>query len=488
MKNNPIRIIALFLSVLMLLAGCANAQNDASTTGKPDLSSEASATAADITEEEITEAVQTESAHTETNAATDIPTDKRTEPISTETDKATEKQTETDAPQTEPATEIKTEPVTEKQTEKATERVTEPVTERQTEPVTEKQTEPVTEKVTDPVTEPVTEPVTDEPEPVPTVLPDMPKSSSSLSYDFALTLLNFAGVSNESGMVSRLKAAGLTHVLSMNFTKAPNDASHTCAYVVGKCVRNGKEVYVVAVRGTSGGEWLSNFDFAPSHDNETQYAENFLYCAEDIFEHIKGYLNASSDSQIVVCGHSRGAAAANLLGVLLDREYGKERVYAYTFATPYTVRGAAAEIEYDNIFNFINPDDIVTYIPPSEYGFKRAGRDIILPSGGENADVIKALSDITKVVPDIRSYYENRYSLTGPGLSEDGSTVYELFVNTITGFVDGTYDIEIPMIMPTSDLYPVMQLFYKFYKIKTMMAIRNAHEPDTYLALINQIR
>ncbi len=481
MKNSLLKITVILLAVMMILSSCANSPADV-TTDKPDIPTEAPSTEAYITEADQTEPPGTESAvpQTEPYSETAGPTAAQTTEKATETEKQTE-------PPTEPATEPPTEPVTEKQTEKVTEkvteRVTEPVTERQTEPATE----PATDPITDPVTEPVTEPVTDELDPTPTILPHMPNKSTTLSYDFALTLLDFASGGGETATASRLKSAGLTHIYSGNYTKPSDDTSHTCAYVVGKGERNGKEVYVVVIRGTSGGEWVSNFDFAPSHDNGTQYAENFLYCAQDIYDHIKGYLNKSSDSQIVVCGHSRGAAAANLLGVLLDREYGKDRVYAYTFATPTTVRGAAAEIKYDNIFNFINPDDVVTYIPPAEYGYKRAGIDIILPTSGTNQDVIEGLSSVAAVVPDIKSYYENRYSLTGPGLSEDGSTVYELFINTIIGVVDGSYDIVIPTIMPTSDLYPFMELFYRFYKIKTLLTVRAAHEPDTYETLIKQI-
>ena len=329
--------------------------------------------------------------------------------------------------------------------------------------------------------------MTDEPTPQPTVLPDMPDKSSTLSYDFALTLLDFASGGGEAATVTRMRDAGITHILSMNYTKPSSDTSHTCAYVVGKCVRNGKNVYVVVVRGTSGGEWTSNFDFAPSHDNDTQYAENFLYCAQDIYEHIKAYLKSYPTSQVVVCGHSRGGAAANLLGVLLNNEFGKERVYAYTFATPTTVRGDAAKVEYDNIFNFINPDDAVPCLPLAEYGYVRAGKDIMLRGTGMNKSAIKSLSNIYSVAPTIKQYYEEKHALDGPGLSEDGMSVFDLVLELIGSISGSSYTLNMPEISQDSDMYPIKQMLDKFTNILTLVSVKTAHEPGTYKDLIKRL-
>ena len=78
-------------------------------------------------------------------------------------------------------------------------------------------------------------------------------------------------------------------------------------------------ILIVAVRGTDGaGAWASNFDVTPSRDFDSPYAENFDLCARDILGTLEPYL--TDEPLVLVCGHSRGAACANLLGLLLQDE------------------------------------------------------------------------------------------------------------------------------------------------------------------------
>ena len=88
-----------------------------------------------------------------------------------------------------------------------------------------------------------------------------------------------------------------------NFDKADDDISHTCAYTLAKrTIAIGgvnRMLYVIAVRGTYGGEWYSNFDFAPSHTDNGAFAENFLFAAEDVLIGIKDYVDISENPFIV---------------------------------------------------------------------------------------------------------------------------------------------------------------------------------------------
>lgn len=91
----------------------------------------------------------------------------------------------------------------------------------------------------------------------------------------------------------------------------------------------------------------------------------------------------TDDTVIFVCGHSRGAAVANLLAVELEQILhwmdSEAKVCAYTFAAPNAAGAARARVtECNTIFNIINPYDLVTLVPFAEWGFDRYGKDIML--------------------------------------------------------------------------------------------------------------
>ena len=63
-----------------------------------------------------------------------------------------------------------------------------------------------------------------------------------------------------------------------------------------------------------------------------------------------------------------------------------ESVRAYGFATPNCTSAAdARDARYDNIFNLLNPSDVVTMLPPVTWGYQRYGRDVRLPQTGADA-------------------------------------------------------------------------------------------------------
>lgn len=106
----------------------------------------------------------------------------------------------------------------------------------------------------------------------------------------------------------------------------------------------------------------------------------------------KGYIpfNNISNPIFLVTGHSLGAAVANLLAEHLiscdntnhcpgSRKI--EDIYAYTFATPKTVKNKPGK-DYKNIFNILNNNDIVPLVPTNilalnwaDNGWTRHGRD-----------------------------------------------------------------------------------------------------------------
>ena len=261
----------------------------------------------------------------------------------------------------------------------------------------------------------------------------LPADSSVFSADCAKKALVLCTGHKEERQAELLTDAGFTVLLQKNYDKDPSDFSYTSAYTLAKknIVRAGTErdLFIVTIRGTSGGEWYSNFDFAPSRTEDTSFAENFLFTAEDIFLGIQPELAASAAPLVLVCGHSRGGAGANLLGLLLNSALGAENVFVYTFAAPATVKGDGVTENCENIFNIINTSDLVPTLPLEQWGYSRLGTDILLGENGAKTDAADEFSDILfKISPTPSSYYNDRHSLTEEGLSDDGMTSFELML------------------------------------------------------------
>ena len=260
----------------------------------------------------------------------------------------------------------------------------------------------------------------------------LPDDSSTYSMQLSAKLVTISSGHLKENTEALLGTAGFEVLLACNFDKGAEDLSHTCAYTVAKgdVTLNGaqREAIMIVVRGTGDGEWYSNFDFSAAQDDSSTFADNFLYAAEDVFMGAKDYIDESEDPLIIVTGHSRGAACANLLGVLLTESYGSENVYAYTFATPNTVKADSFDNIYTNIFNLINPNDIVPELPLHSWGYERAGVDIVLGTTDEAfaKKIQNAAEVIYEIAPTVTQYYSERHSITSKGLSDEGITPFDL--------------------------------------------------------------
>ena len=206
-------------------------------------------------------------------------------------------------------------------------------------------------------------------------------AGSSAAFDpaFAQRALSIAELcSNPDLQKAMLKQQGYDMIGMYNYRRPDDDDSHVAAYTVfEKTEESGRKDVIISIRGTGDDEWKLNLDVMPSGRYDLDYAENFFLAAQDILDTHETYLDGLHDAAFLVTGFSRGAAVANVLGASLTDRFGDENVFVYTFATPRTVRGDFAS--YDNIFNVINPADIITYLPLPQWGFERYGTDIILP-------------------------------------------------------------------------------------------------------------
>ena len=125
-----------------------------------------------------------------------------------------------------------------------------------------------------------------------------------------------------------------------------------------------KPLVVVDVRGSvTISDWIN--DVMTQFDSENN---RFAAFADEIFTNVENYLSSTGVQNpiILVTGHSMGAAIANILAARLNEIMDPGNVYAYTFATPRTVNEAVSgnqAVNYPNIFNILNSNDVVTYVP-----------------------------------------------------------------------------------------------------------------------------
>lgn len=165
------------------------------------------------------------------------------------------------------------------------------------------------------------------------------------------------------------------------------------------------DVLIVAIRGTFGrDEWLSNMNACNSWGKNADadpsqipiLHEGFRIAADALEADLEKYIASNridlANAVILITGHSRGAAVANILGARLNEAaagtrtgqfsaINRNNLHVYTFATPNTVLrygvDAGSSI-YGNIFNIINPEDMVPLVPLANWCYRRYGRDLFL--------------------------------------------------------------------------------------------------------------
>ena len=158
-----------------------------------------------------------------------------------------------------------------------------------------------------------------------------------------------------------------------------------------------REIFFLMVRGTNGtnAEWSSNFDIGADTANyyamtgehpdwETKHnhkgfdvaATRIMKAFDEYVDNLirDGKINPDIPRSIFISGHSRGAAIANILGAYFEDDV-KYDSYVYTMAAPYTTTSDDFS-SYDTIFNIMNDDDLVPYLPLEKWGFRKYGETL----------------------------------------------------------------------------------------------------------------
>lgn len=230
----------------------------------------------------------------------------------------------------------------------------------------------------------------------------------------------------------------------------------------------------VGIRGTYGAEWLSNFNVLGRAQDPDH--RGFKAAEQEVAQAVRAYVRElaldPSDTRILVTGHSRGGAIANLLAADLNDPDEDEPmlapstgIYAYTFAAPCATRADERHDEaFGNIFNVVNEADIVTQLPLASWGYGRYGSTIELPSLAAGT-----FDDSYAVVQ--AAYQRN----TGYALNADPDALASLhaFGANASGLVPAAEDLGSPL-----GMVGVVQSLIGL----DVSAALNAHYPDTYIA------
>jgi hypothetical protein len=181
-------------------------------------------------------------------------------------------------------------------------------------------------------------------------------------------------------IIQCLKKLGFTSKLieqhySINYNNSVwgnNQSAFTFASKQIQSAKGPAALITVVIRGTplSSNEWLSNLNISDRTQKAEDFHEGFSKAAKQVENALIAYILKNKididNCYLLLTGHSRGAAIANLLGAqLLDTELFKaSNIYDYTFASPnVTTLDAAENPKYGFIWNIVNAEDVVPTVP-----------------------------------------------------------------------------------------------------------------------------
>ena len=210
-----------------------------------------------------------------------------------------------------------------------------------------------------------------------------PDKGYYLHNDGKITLKTAKKTTEPMGLTSLLKHRGFNYQVSNNYYNMTEENSpFTLASKKVNYNGNAKDVIYVIIEGSAGKKgWQGNMKMASSGNyyNELDYHYTFNASAKDIKKQLDSYISEHKIKKplVVVTGHSRGAAAGNILATDITGNSNYEKVYAYLFATPNVTKSPNKNLK--NVINVCNELDFVAYIPFSaefanySWGFLKNG-------------------------------------------------------------------------------------------------------------------
>ena len=178
------------------------------------------------------------------------------------------------------------------------------------------------------------------------------------------------------------------------------------------------------------GEWAGNLTI--DDDNRVK---GFNDAADKVMERLQAYISdydLSGDLRLWAAGYSSSAAVTNDFAADASESGLFQAVYAYTFATPRTTKDTDVE-KYENIFNLINPFDMVPMSPFPEWGFDRYGIDLFLPAIETDSDWFELQGDALREFASV----SDEEILINPQMNKNLHMVFDylaFFVNSANSY------------------------------------------------------
>ncbi len=208
-----------------------------------------------------------------------------------------------------------------------------------------------------------------------------------------------------------LDQAGFTDLRSDDYDKDPS--MYTVSTVMGhQTIGEGDDAFELIALGICGqgymDEWESNLSIGTGKN-----PDGFSGAAHLVYDRVFGYISENrlkGKLKIWLSGFSRAAAVSNITASLLSDSdtFSQETVFAYTFATPMTVRETQPKL-YENIFNICGKMDPVPNVPFADWGYSRYGITYFTPTMETDSDFWEKRKKADKVYEELTgiAYWAN---------------------------------------------------------------------------------
>ncbi len=198
---------------------------------------------------------------------------------------------------------------------------------------------------------------------------------------------------------------------------------------------------VIGVAVRSGGyfrEWSNNVYLGDGSQSDYMH-EGWYNAANKLISHLKKFIDQNGINgkiKLWMSGFSRGGAVTNLAAGLIDNHLNDstyisnkitlthDDLYAYTFEAPQganldskTVKYPHDEL-YNNIYNVVNPNDLVTKVAMKNFGFTRFGIDKFITTKFYDPDNFNNNRDVLKKIyseshNDINKFNVDKFDMKG---------------------------------------------------------------------------